>query len=305
MYPSTSRSYIIESNTRVLANATSPLNFTTKYILNDRSQFAMKSFQIIAIIGPTGIGKTKLGVVLSKFLNGEVISLDSLQVYNEGGIMTAKPTSEEMDGIEHHLIDYLGPDEEPTDFVHLAVAKLKAIHQKNKIPIFVGGSMSLTQPLLFHPFVRCQQLSVIILDSKLSALAWRLDARVDEMVGQGLIEELLTLCSLEQALLNGADFSRGVWKAIGYKELRPCFDVRPGSSEYSQLEAEGITNMKANTRSYAAAQLNWIWSSLVPALRDREVEFTVFTVGNASSKKAKSDMKGNIHPKFKAVKVKA
>jgi len=65
---------------------------------------------IIAIVGPTGVGKTKLGIALVKAMNGEVISVDILQTYRHGGIMTAKPTIQEMDGVTHHLIDYLQPD---------------------------------------------------------------------------------------------------------------------------------------------------------------------------------------------------
>jgi tRNA A37 N6-isopentenylltransferase MiaA len=76
----------------------------------------MARISIIAIIGPTGVGKTKLGIALAKALTGEVISVDSLQLYRYGDIITAKPTTKEMEGIKHHLIDYLQPDQEPTTF---------------------------------------------------------------------------------------------------------------------------------------------------------------------------------------------
>ena len=61
--------------------------------------------KIIAIVGPTGIGKTSLSIELAKALNGEVISCDSMQVYKKMDIGTAKVTKEEMDGIFHYLID--------------------------------------------------------------------------------------------------------------------------------------------------------------------------------------------------------
>lgn len=252
----------------------------------------MQTFPLIAIIGPTGIGKTKLGVKLAKFLNGEVISVDSLQVYRDGGIMTARPTLEEIDGIEHHLIDYLEANEEPIDFVDCAVRKIKLVQKRRKIPILVGGSTSLTTPLLSHPFVRRQKMSVVILDSDMVGLGSRLDARVDQMVGQGLLEEARHLYSLECELRESEDVATGVWKAVGYPELRPCFEVDEDSPRYHCLMAEGIARMKANTRLYAAAQLAWIRKDLIPKFRERGVEFTVFHAGIPPSPNAILDVVG-------------
>ena len=61
--------------------------------------------KVIVVIGPTSVGKTKMGVALAKKLNGEVISGDSMQVYRQMDIGTAKVTDDEMEGIVHHLID--------------------------------------------------------------------------------------------------------------------------------------------------------------------------------------------------------
>ena len=81
---------------------------------------------IIVIVGPTGIGKTKLSIALAKYLNTEIISGDSVQVYKELNIGSAKVTKEEMNGIKHHLIDIL----EPTEDFSVALYQ-KLVRKKN------------------------------------------------------------------------------------------------------------------------------------------------------------------------------
>ena len=71
----------------------------------------MEKLRMLAVVGPTASGKTALAVELAKALNGEVVSADSMQVYREMDIATAKPTPEEMQGVPHHLIGYVGMEE--------------------------------------------------------------------------------------------------------------------------------------------------------------------------------------------------
>jgi adenylate isopentenyltransferase (cytokinin synthase) len=236
---------------------------------------------IIAIIGPTGVGKTKLGIALAKAINGEVISVDSLQIYQCGGIITAQPTTKEMDGVKHHLIDYLQPDQEPTTFVDHAISSIQQIHDDGKIPLLVGGSISLTEPLLSHPFIQQSDLSVIFLDSSLSHLRPRLDKRVDEMIDQGLIEEVRLLYELEQRLLGCPDFSKGIWKAIGYPELRPA--VEAWNEDHNQFYLdEGIAEMKKRTSAYAQEQLERIRCKLIPGVHQWANNYMVLVVQDAS-----------------------
>ena len=98
--------------------------------------------KVIVIAGPTASGKTALGVALAKRINGEVISADSMQIYKEMTIGTAKPTFSEMDGIEHHVIDFVQPSERYSvaNFKHDAENKIVEILNKNKVPIIVGGT---------------------------------------------------------------------------------------------------------------------------------------------------------------------
>ena len=71
--------------------------------------------KVIVIAGPTASGKTSLSVALAKQINGEIVSCDSMQIYKDMTIGTAKPLPEEMDGINHHLIDFVSPDERYSD----------------------------------------------------------------------------------------------------------------------------------------------------------------------------------------------
>lgn len=98
--------------------------------------------KLLVITGPTAIGKTKISVDLASDLNGEIISADSMQIYKYMDIGTAKVTREEMNGIDHHLIDIVYPDEEYTvsNYQRDARDLIIDINKKNKLPIVVGGT---------------------------------------------------------------------------------------------------------------------------------------------------------------------
>ena len=98
--------------------------------------------KVIVIAGPTASGKTSLGVELAKRINGEVVSCDSMQIYKDMSIGTAKPTVEEMDGVPHYLIDFVSPDERYSvaDFKRDAEEKIEFILSRGKVPILVGGT---------------------------------------------------------------------------------------------------------------------------------------------------------------------
>ena len=70
--------------------------------------------KVIIICGPTASGKTATAIQLAKEINGEIISADSMQIYKDMDIGTAKPTKEEMDGIKHYLLDFVAPNEVAT-----------------------------------------------------------------------------------------------------------------------------------------------------------------------------------------------
>ena len=97
---------------------------------------------IYAIVGPTASGKSEIGIELALKIGGEIINCDSVQIYKEIEIATAKISHEEMRGIPHHLLNYVSPDVNYTaaDWAHDATEKIKEIEARNKIPILVGGT---------------------------------------------------------------------------------------------------------------------------------------------------------------------
>lgn len=98
--------------------------------------------KIAVIAGPTATGKTRLAVMLAKRFNGEVISADSMQIYRHMDIGSAKPTPEETEGIPHHLIDIINPDEpfSVARYVELADLAAQDIISRGKLPIIAGGT---------------------------------------------------------------------------------------------------------------------------------------------------------------------
>lgn len=99
-------------------------------------------YPLVVIIGPTGVGKTALGIALAQKLGGEIISGDSVQIYQKLDIGSAKPTPEELELIPHHLIDCLDPTEPFTaaQFKSLATSLMEEIRGRGHIPIVVGGT---------------------------------------------------------------------------------------------------------------------------------------------------------------------
>ena len=98
--------------------------------------------KIICVVGPTASGKTALAVELAKFTDGEVVSCDSMQLYRRMDIGTAKPTPEEMQGIPHHMIDILDPDEDFSvgRYVDMATPIVEDILARGKTAIIAGGT---------------------------------------------------------------------------------------------------------------------------------------------------------------------
>lgn len=113
--------------------------------------------RVIIILGPTGVGKTAVSILIAKALKTEIISADSMQIYRYMDIGTAKPSAEELGAVPHHLIDILSPIESFSAgiFRERAEEAIDSLHVKNMIPLVVGGTglyiRSLTEGLFEGP----------------------------------------------------------------------------------------------------------------------------------------------------------
>ncbi|MBQ7134208.1 MAG: tRNA (adenosine(37)-N6)-dimethylallyltransferase MiaA [Ruminococcus sp.] len=102
----------------------------------------LNKIPLVVIVGPTASGKTSLSIEVAKALDGEIVSADSMQIYKGMDIATAKPTSQEQQGVKHHLIDFLDVSESfsVAQYCELAHECIKDIYDRGKLPILVGGT---------------------------------------------------------------------------------------------------------------------------------------------------------------------
>ena len=102
----------------------------------------MEKLPLLVIVGPTASGKTALSIEMAKRHDGEIVSADSMQIYKGMDIAAAKPTEEEKQGIQHHLMGFLNITEKfsVADYLEKARNAINDIHKRNKLPIVVGGT---------------------------------------------------------------------------------------------------------------------------------------------------------------------
>jgi tRNA dimethylallyltransferase len=153
-----------------------------------------KDDPIYAIVGPTASGKTELGVKLAKEIGAEIINCDSVQIYRGIHIATAKPTKEEMQGVPHHLINYVDPNVNYTaaDWARDAARTIEEIEGRGRVAILVGGTgfylRTLKQPLFDSPptDVSLRERLRVIHRRKGAAHLYRMLSRVDPAIAQKL-----------------------------------------------------------------------------------------------------------------------
>ena len=98
--------------------------------------------KIVCVVGPTACGKTKMGVLIAQKFNGEVVSVDSMQIYRGMTVGTAAPTEEEMCGVPHHMVAVADPNEQwsAARYAEAAIACVDDILSRGKLPVLVGGT---------------------------------------------------------------------------------------------------------------------------------------------------------------------
>lgn len=274
---------------------------------------------LIILTGPTAVGKTALSLRLAKAVDGEIVSADSMQVYKGMDIGSAKIRAEEMQGVPHHLIDVLEPEEEfhVAEFVRLAKNAMDGIYGRGRIPVVTGGTGFYIQALVkdidfsegdrdsalrkelqkiadsegnealyailreedpeaaaaLHPnnvkrVIRALEYhretgrsmaalnaeqreqaspynhACFVLDLPRDVLYGRIGDRVDEMIRDGLEEEVRALKA--RGLARGTTSMQG----LGYKEM---LDFLDGLC----TREEAIEKIKTETRHFAKRQLTW------------------------------------------------
>lgn len=112
----------------------------------------MQKPKVIVIGGPTASGKTRLSIELAKKIDGEIVSADSMQIYKEMNIGTAKPDNEEMQGIKHYMLDIISPDSRFSVAKYKEQAKqaIQEIIDKGKVPIVIGGTGLYIETLIYE-----------------------------------------------------------------------------------------------------------------------------------------------------------
>ncbi|MBA7506753.1 tRNA dimethylallyltransferase [subsurface metagenome] len=272
--------------------------------------------RLLAIVGPTGVGKSQLALRLAQTFDGEIVSADSRQVYRHMDIGTAKPARQELSLVPHHLIDIVNPDEgfSLAQYQRLAYRAIDDIQQRNKLALLVGGSGlyvwavlegwgipqvppdlelrhnlekkateigkdELYQELMKVDPVAAQRIDwrnvrrviravevhrgtetpfsqlqhkqappfntlIIGLTADRAELYRRIDLRVDEMIKQGLIEEVKKLVKM------GYDFNLPAMSGIGYKQI--------GMFLKGELTlAAAIQQIKYETHRFVRHQYTW------------------------------------------------
>jgi len=157
---------------------------------------------VIAIVGPTAVGKSELALQLAQYFPLEIISADSRQVYRYMNIGTNKPSPAERAAVPHHVIDVVEPDENFTLAMYhqLAMEALDAIHQKGKLPLLVGGS-----GLYVWSLIEGWQIPRVPPDQKLRR---QLEARAEQEGGHTLYQELRDIDPVAAERINPSNIRR-------------------------------------------------------------------------------------------------
>lgn len=274
--------------------------------------------KVILLAGPTAVGKTDISLKLAEALQGEIICADSMQIYKEMNIGTAKPTESELKRCKHHLFDFVSPEEKysVSDYKKEATQCILDLLQRNVQPIVTGGTGLYFNALMYHMdfsnqmpdtalreeltdfantkgrdalyqrllavdpqraqdihpnnlhrVIRAIEIAelgpqrqqaftnaseknpefeyeLIVLDRDRDELYERINCRVDQMVKEGLFEEVKSLMG------RGLNEAYQSMKGIGYKEV---IDFYHGSTSYE----ETIERIKQNSRHYAKRQITW------------------------------------------------
>lgn len=161
----------------------------------------MKKPLAVVVVGPTASGKTSLAIEIAKKYGGEIVSADSMQIYKKMNIATAKPTEEELSQAKHHLISIIDADEEfsVAMYKERAIAAIKDIHSRGKLPVVAGGTGLYIDTLIKN---------TTFLDYGKTDIREKLEAEADERGVVSLYEKLREIDSETHSRLHVNDRKR-------------------------------------------------------------------------------------------------
>ena len=190
--------------------------------------------KVVCVVGPTACGKTKMGVALAQRFGGEVVSVDSMQIYRGMTVGTAAPTAEEMEGVPHHMVAVADPAESwsVARFTQAADACVQDILRRGRRPILVGGTGLYVQSFLY---------GVRFAEEKAPAgLREQLTAELAEKGGAAMYEELRSVDPEAAAAIHPNNQVRVLralehYRATGKKLSEQKADSLPPERPYRSL----------------------------------------------------------------------
>ena len=194
----------------------------------------MSKPRVVAVGGPTASGKTALSVALARAFDGEIINADSMQIYKNLDVGTAKPSAEERQGIPHYLLDFLSPETpySVADFTAAADPLIRDITARGRLPLVVGGTglyiTSLLSGMAFAP------------EKTDPAIRARLQARADTEGGAALYAELQRIDPDYAAQVHPNNLPRVIralelFEATGRRMSDQRREARPAEAPYHAL----------------------------------------------------------------------
>ena len=225
--------------------------------------------KVIVICGPTASGKTSLSISLAKKINGEIVSCDSMQIYKEMDIGSAKPTVEEMQEIKHYLVDFVSPEKRysVSEYKEDASKAIEEIINKGKTPIIVGGTGLYLNSLIYN--IQYNEMEVDLnyrreLEKEaeeyglevLYNRAKEIDPEAMEKVSANDKKRITRVLEIYNATgRNKTELEKKSRKEVPYNYL--IFGINMERSILYDRINKRVEKIKMETRRYAKRQITW------------------------------------------------
>ncbi|XP_029332047.1 tRNA dimethylallyltransferase isoform X3 [Mus caroli] len=224
-----------------------------------------RTLPLVVILGATGTGKSTLALQLGQRLGGEIVSADSMQVYEGLDIITNKVSAQEQKMCQHHMISFVDPlvtSYTVVDFRNKATALIEDIFARDKIPIVVGGTNYYIESLLWKVLIttKPQEMGTgKVVDRKVE-LEKEDGHELHKRLSQVDPEMAAKLHPHDKRKVASQDYQHGIFQSIGFKEFHEYLTTEgkctPETS--NQLLKKGIEALKQVTKRYARKQNRWV-----------------------------------------------